>query len=456
MFLFYHFAGISVIGQNRTLFPHIDRSTDKGGETLTVRQIGKLALLPAAAFGIACLALAMPSSALEASLRGVAIWWEVLFPALFPFFVLSELMLGFGVVHFAGTLLDPLMRSLFRIPGLGGFVLAMGFVSGYPVGARMTSRLMEQGLLGREQGERLVMMTTTADPLFLIGAVCVGFFGSKEAAPLLVCAHYGGALLTGLPVRHWIGRVIRRRKGQGRGWSGTVSGRGFGTGGGTVGGDGGGAACGDSAGSGGGAVYGDSAGSGGGAVASPDRPPGRSGNPPAAFRPSFGIGRLREAVRAMHRARMEDGRPAGAMVADALRSSFRLMIVVGGLVVFFSTALTLLLESGLLRWLQDRTGEALQALGLSGALASALTQGVLEVTLGANAAASDASVPLADRLAAAAFVLSWAGFSVHAQVAGLMSRTDWRYGPFVRARLLHAVVSFLLVYALWPLLGVKP
>jgi len=109
-----------------------------------------------------------------------------------------------------------------------------------------------------------------------------------------------------------------------------------------------------------------------------------------------------------------------------------------------------------LRWLQDRTGEALQALGLSGALASALTQGVLEVTLGANAAASDASVPLADRLAAAAFVLSWAGFSVHAQVAGLMSRTDWRYGPFVRARLLHAVVSFLLVYALWPLLGVKP
>jgi len=382
------------------MFLHIDKSADKGGETLTVRQIGKLALLPAAAFGVACLALAMPSSALEASLRGVAIWWEVLFPALFPFFVLSELMLGFGVVHFAGTLLDPLMRSLFRIPGLGGFVLAMGFVSGYPVGARMTSRLMEQRLLDREQGERLVVMTTTADPLFLIGAVCVGFFGSKEAAPLLVCAHYGGALLIGLPVSQWIGRGTRRRNRQGPGTSGT--------------------------------------------------------SPTAACRSSFGFRRLGEAVLAMHRARLEDGRPAGVMVADALRSSFRLMIVVGGLVVFFSTTLTLLLESGLLRWLQDRTGEALQALGLSGALASALTQGVLEVTLGAKAAASDASVPLADRLAAAAFVLSWAGFSVHAQVAGLMSRTDWRYAPFVRARLLHAAVSTLLVYALWPLLGVKP
>ncbi|HEY8530581.1 MAG TPA: nucleoside recognition domain-containing protein [Paenibacillaceae bacterium] len=377
---------------------------------MTARQIGKLALLPAAAFGVAGLALAMPSAALEASLRGVAIWWDVLFPALFPFFVLSELMLGFGVVHFAGTLLDPLMRSLFRIPGLGGFVLAMGFVSGYPVGARMTSRLMEQRLLDREQGERLVVMTTTADPLFLIGAVCVGFFGIKEAAPLLVCAHYGGALLIGLPVRHWIGHGTRRRNRQRAGMSDTKPGR----------------------------LSGE-----------------RSGNPTVASRASFGIGRLKEAVRAMHQARLEDGRPAGVMLADALRSSIRLMIVVGGLVVFFSSALSLLLESGLLRWLQDRTGEALQALGLSGALASALTQGALEVTLGAKAAASDASVPLADRLAAAAFVLSWAGFSVHAQVAGLMSRTEWRYAPFVRARLLHAVVSSLLVYALWPFLGVS-
>lgn len=375
---------------------------------MTARQIGKATLLPAAALGVACLALAMPSAALEASLRGVAIWWDVLFPALFPFFVLSELMLGFGVVHFAGRLLDPLMRSLFRIPGLGGFVLAMGFVSGYPVGARMTSRLLEQGLLDREQGERLVVMTTTADPLFLIGAVCVGFFGNKDAAPVLACAHYAGALLVGLPVRHWVRLGFGRR-------SGTDTGTGSGAG----------------------------------------SSPACGGNPQGAARGIPGVGRLKEAVREMHMARMEDGRPVGVLVSDALRSSARLMIVVGGLVVFFSMALTLLLESGLLRWLQERMGEALEALGLSGALASAFTQGALEVTLGARAAASDVSVPLMDRVAAAAFVLSWAGLSVHAQVAGLMSRTQWRYAPFVRARLLHAAVSALLVYALWPWIGVK-
>ena len=144
-----------------------------------------------AALFVGGLALGMPNIALEASIRGVQVWWDVLFPALFPFFVLSELLLGFGVVHFAGTLLDPLMRPLFRLPGIGGFVVAMGFVSGYPVGARLTARLMEQKSVTRVQGERLVEITTTSDPIFLIGAVSVGFFGQPQAVPILAVLTMG-------------------------------------------------------------------------------------------------------------------------------------------------------------------------------------------------------------------------------------------------------------------------
>ena len=74
-----------------------------------------------------------PAHVLNAALQGVGIWWDVVFPALFPFFIIAELLLSFGIVHFFGTLLDPLMRPLFRVPGIGGFVMAMGFASGYPV-----------------------------------------------------------------------------------------------------------------------------------------------------------------------------------------------------------------------------------------------------------------------------------------------------------------------------------
>lgn len=339
------------------------------------------------------IALAMPDVALSASLRGVKVWWEVLFPALFPFFVLSELLLGFGIVHLAGTLLDPLMRPLFRLPGAGGFVVAMGFASGYPVGARLTSRLMEQRLVNRSQGERLVEMTTTSDPIFLIGAVGVGFFGRPEAVPVLAIAHYGGAILLGFLSR-W------RRDPDGGGYRPSDA---------------------------------------------PAYAPGSARQPG---------GRLRAALAAMHRARISDGRPLGILLADSIRSSLALMMVVGGLVVFFSAALDLLLYSGLLRPAQEAIAWLLQAAGMPAALAPSFVKGAFEVTLGAQAAAqatlASAPAALIDRLAAASFVLSWAGLSVHAQVAGLMGRTGWRYGPFVRTRMLHGLVSVVIVYAFGP------
>lgn len=340
------------------------------------------------------LALAMPDIALSASLKGLAVWWEVLFPALFPFFVLSEILLGFGIVHLTGTLLDPLMRPLFRIPGAGGFVVAMGFASGYPVGARLTSRLMEGKLLNRGEGERLVAMTTSSDPIFLIGAVCIGFFGRSDIVPVLAVAHYGGAMLLGLLLR-WTGRGEKM-------------------------------------------------------TSAVERPP--------ASKRSRG-GRIREAFAAMYEARQADGRTFAAMLQDALRSSLQLMIVVGGLVVFFSATLSLLIHSGLLEGLRHLITLALQAFGASPRLSDSLVSGTFEVTLGAQGAAEAGAgagggplPPLIDRVAAAAFVLSWGGLSVHAQVAGLMSRTSWRYGPFLRARLLHAGMAVALVYLLWPLL----
>jgi nucleoside recognition membrane protein YjiH len=97
---------------------------------MIMKKIGR----PLLAFGLAgCMLLMLvhPGASLDAALRGLSVWWDVLFPSLFPFFVISEMMLGFGVVHLFGALLDPLMRPLFRIPGSGGFVAAMGYVSGW-------------------------------------------------------------------------------------------------------------------------------------------------------------------------------------------------------------------------------------------------------------------------------------------------------------------------------------
>ncbi|CAM3185156.1 sporulation integral membrane protein YlbJ [Sporolactobacillus spathodeae] len=158
-------------------------------------------LLAAGSVLLALLMVKYPDIAVQASYRGLLIWWKSVFPALFPFFVLSELMIGFGVVTFAGTLLEPIMRPLFRVPGIGGFVLMMGMVSGFPAGARMTARLYQEKQLTKVEAERLSSFTNFSNPLFLFSVTAVGFFGQIALGIVFAIAHYLGNIGVGLVMR---------------------------------------------------------------------------------------------------------------------------------------------------------------------------------------------------------------------------------------------------------------
>ncbi|SDO80733.1 sporulation integral membrane protein YlbJ [Paenibacillus sp. yr247] len=327
---------------------------------------------------ILCL-FAFPHDGLHAALRGVSIWWDVLFPALFPFFVISEIMLGFGIVHFFGTLLDPMMRPVFRIPGIGGFVMAMGFAAGYPVGAKLTSQLWDRQLVNREEGERLVAFTTSSDPIFLIGAVSIGFFHDASLAMILAVAHYGGSILIGLMMRfHGRKSLPTPQKSNSEGW-----------------------------------VW-------------------------------------KRAFDAMHAARISDGRSIGALLSQSIMQSISLIFVVGGLVVFFSVVLEVLTAAKVMNAMYLLISYILQLTGLPHELSQAVMNGLFEVTLGAKAAGNaPAALALSSKVAIGAFVLSWGGMSVHAQIVSLLSHTNLRYLPFVIARFIHALLSAAIVLVIW-------
>jgi len=147
--------------------------------------------------------ISFPQESFDASIRGLNMWWEIVFPSLLPFFIVSEMLIGFGVVRFIGVLLEPLMRPLFKVPGVGGFVWAMGMASGYPAGAKLTARLRQEKQLTKIEAERLVSFTNSSNPLFIFGAVSVGFFYNVQLGIILALAHYLGNISVGLIMRFY-------------------------------------------------------------------------------------------------------------------------------------------------------------------------------------------------------------------------------------------------------------
>lgn len=139
-----------------------------------------------------------PKEGVQAATAGLKIFWEVVLPSLLPFFVLSEILLGMGVVHFIGVLLEPLMRPLFNVPGVGAFALSMGLAAGYPMDAVITGKFRRSKMCTRIEGERLLSFTNTADPLFIFGAVAVGMFGRPDLGVILGLAHYISSFTVGI------------------------------------------------------------------------------------------------------------------------------------------------------------------------------------------------------------------------------------------------------------------
>lgn len=166
-------------------------------DSLFALSLALLVLLMAASMVI------YPEPSFKAAERGLKVWWDVVLPALLPFFIAAELLMGMGVVHFMAVLCQPVMRPIFNVPGAGSFTMAMGIASGYPLGAALSARLKDAGLANKTEAERLMCFCNTSDPLFMTGAVAVGMFKRADLAIVIVTAHYLSALLVGLVMRFW-------------------------------------------------------------------------------------------------------------------------------------------------------------------------------------------------------------------------------------------------------------
>lgn len=139
----------------------------------------------------------------HATVGALKLFFDVVFPSLLPFFIISDVLLATGMVHYLGVYFEPLMRPVFNVPGVGSFVFSMGLAAGYPMDAVLTAKFRKQGLCTKTEGERLLAFSNSADPLFIFGAVAVGMFGQPALGAVLALAHYASVVLVGLTFRFY-------------------------------------------------------------------------------------------------------------------------------------------------------------------------------------------------------------------------------------------------------------
>ncbi len=300
--------------------------------------------------------VAAPGEAIAGAKDGLTLCFNVIVPSLFPFFVLSSLVVDLGLAAYLGRALEGLMRPLFRVSGSCAAAVALGFIGGYPVGARTALQLYQQGLCTKTEAERLLSFCNNSGPAFILGVVGAGVFGDSRVGLLLYLTHALASLVVGLLFRFYGGRDARQ------------------------------------------------------SLRSKAKPI-QAVTVPAAF--------------------------TGA-VTRSLQSTLNIC----AFVVFFSVVLQLLTAYGVFTAL----ARLLALAGFQAEWARRLVAGLLELSSGVSSLRGEAQ--LMGRVSMAAFMLGWAGLSVHCQVLSFLVDSGLSARTYLAGKLCHGLIAAGLTWCL--------
>lgn len=143
------------------------------------------------------------TSNLVAAKNGLYLWANNIIPALFPFFIATELLSNTNVINILGRFFNKFMRPLFNVPGEGSYPLIIGIISGYPVGAKIVCDMRNKSLLTKAQAERLLAFTNNSGPLFILGTVGIGLFKDTTTGIILLFTHILASFTVGILFRFW-------------------------------------------------------------------------------------------------------------------------------------------------------------------------------------------------------------------------------------------------------------
>lgn len=148
--------------------------------------------------------LTKPSDCLAYALSGLQLWFNRMIPTLFPFMVLSGVMVRMRLTNAFVRLLKPILSPLLRISPSCIYGLVIGFLCGFPMGAHTAAELYKTGQITREEASYLLSFCNNIGPVYFLSFV-MPTLGLTNTAYFLF-GMYGIPLLYGFLLRYSIYR----------------------------------------------------------------------------------------------------------------------------------------------------------------------------------------------------------------------------------------------------------
>lgn len=124
----------------------------------------------------------------------------ILFPSIFPFFLIGDLLIEYNFVHTLNKLLSKITEKIFHVTSASSFVILMSMVSGFPSGAKYIKNLYDKNMLTINQANYLITFTHFANPLFVL-TVTESIFNNFNISIYILISMYLSNIFIGIITR---------------------------------------------------------------------------------------------------------------------------------------------------------------------------------------------------------------------------------------------------------------
>lgn len=145
------------------------------------------------------LLLRYPANALEYASTGLFLWFKKMIPTLLPFMIISGIMIRMNLTERFARFFHPLFHLIWGTSLNGSYVILMGMLCGFPMGARIIGELCQADRLSEEEGAFLLAFCNNIGPIYFVSFVMSTLSLSGNYIPLLIM--YGVPLFYGFLLR---------------------------------------------------------------------------------------------------------------------------------------------------------------------------------------------------------------------------------------------------------------
>ncbi len=144
--------------------------------------------------------LKSPEEASNSCVSALLLCFTKVIPSLFPFLVLSEIIISSGMLKHLSILLGGSLSKVFNISKLSSLSFYIGALLGFPLGAKFSISLYEKGLIDKCECEKCIAFCSNTGPSFILGIV--GSILNKKIALCIYICQLLSAFIIGLALRN--------------------------------------------------------------------------------------------------------------------------------------------------------------------------------------------------------------------------------------------------------------